>query len=52
LTAPLSGIFAAAGIASLLAWGIAGRLYPRLGDARLKPVAISTFEQPVLEGGP
>ena len=52
LTAPISGIFAAAGIASLLAWGIAGRLYPRLGDARLKPVAISTFEQPVLEGGP
>ena len=52
LTAPISGIFAAAGIASLLAWGIAGRLHPRLGDARLKPVAISTFEQSVLEGGP
>jgi ACDE family multidrug resistance protein len=52
LTAPISGIFAAAGIASLLAWGVAGRLHPRLGEARLKPVAISTFEQPVLEGGP
>lgn len=37
LAAPISGIFAAAGVASLLAWAIAGRLHPRLGDARLKP---------------
>jgi ACDE family multidrug resistance protein len=39
LAAPISGIFAAAGVASLLAWGIAGRLHPRLGEARLKPVS-------------
>ncbi|WP_339106680.1 MFS transporter [Roseovarius rhodophyticola] len=38
LVAPISGIFAAAGAASLLAWGIAGRLHPRLGENRLKPV--------------
>lgn len=38
LAAPISGIFAAAGAASLLAWGIAGRLHPRLGDSRIRPV--------------
>ena len=31
LAAPIAGIFAAAGAASLVAWGIAGRLHPRLG---------------------
>ncbi|MEJ6707729.1 MAG: MFS transporter [Amylibacter sp.] len=39
LVVPISGIFAAAGIACLLAWGIAGRLHPRLGAVRLKPVS-------------
>lgn len=39
LVAPISGIFAAAGVASLIGWGIAGRLHPRLGQARMKPVA-------------
>jgi len=43
LAAPISGIFAAAGVASLLAWGIAGRLHPRLGEARLKPVPSSVL---------
>ena len=38
LVAPISGIFAAAGAASLLAWGIAGRLHPRLGAARIQPL--------------
>lgn len=38
LAAPISGIFAAAGVASLLAWGIAGRLHPRLGETRIKPL--------------
>lgn len=38
LAAPISGTFAAAGAASLLAWGIAGLLHPRLGASRLKPV--------------
>jgi MFS family permease len=38
LAAPISGIFAAVGIASLLAWGIARRLHPRLGVARLKMI--------------
>lgn len=37
LVAPVSGIFGAAGIASLLAWNIAGRLHPRLGESRIKP---------------
>jgi hypothetical protein len=36
LVVPISGIFTAAGVASLLAWGIAGRLHPRLGEARMK----------------
>ena len=39
LAAPISGIFVAAGAASFVAWGIAGRLHPRLGEARLKPAA-------------
>lgn len=38
LVAPISGIFAAAGAACLLAWTIAGQLHPRLGKARLKPL--------------
>jgi hypothetical protein len=37
LVAPITGVFAAAGVASLIAWQIAGRLHPRLGTARLKP---------------
>jgi MFS transporter, ACDE family, multidrug resistance protein len=37
LVAPISGIFAASGLACLVAWGIAGRLHPRLGAARLGP---------------
>ena len=36
LVAPISGIFGAAGGACLIAWGIAGRLHPNLGRARLK----------------
>jgi hypothetical protein len=35
LVAPISGIFAVAGVASLIAWGIAGFLHPRLGANRL-----------------
>ncbi len=34
LAAPLSGIFAAAGVGLLAAWSIAGRLHPRLGAKR------------------
>lgn len=34
--APLSAVFAASGIGLILAWGIAGRLHPRLGQARVK----------------
>ncbi len=37
--APITGVFAATGAACLIAWRIAGRLHPRLGEARLKPVA-------------
>lgn len=35
LAVPISGVFAAAGAACLLAWGISARLNPRLGAARL-----------------
>ena len=43
LVAPISGIFLASGIASLIAFAIAGRLHPRLGESRLKPV-VPTLE--------
>jgi hypothetical protein len=35
LAAPISGVFLASGVASLVAWGIAGRLHPRLGQSKL-----------------
>ncbi len=35
LVAPVSGVFAAAGMACLLAWAVSSRLNPRLGAARL-----------------
>ncbi len=35
LVAPVSGVFAAAGVACLLAWAVSSRLNPRLGAARL-----------------
>ncbi len=38
LVAPISGVFVASGAACLVAWGISGRLHPRLGAARLAPV--------------
>lgn len=34
LAAPISGVFAAAGVGLLAAWSIAGRLHPRLGSRR------------------
>lgn len=37
LAATIWGIFAASGALSLAAWGIAGRLHPRLGAQRLHP---------------
>ncbi|MDB4558987.1 MFS transporter [Amylibacter sp.] len=36
LAAPISGVFAIAGAACFVAWGVAGRLHPRLGKARLR----------------
>ena len=45
LVAPISAIFAAAGAASLLAWGIAGRLHPRLGENRMKPLPPLQLDQ-------
>lgn len=36
LIAPLPGVFMACGAGLWLAWGIAGRLHPRLGRARLR----------------
>ena len=38
LVAPLSGIFAAAGAFSFVAWSISARLHPRLGQGRMKPL--------------
>ena len=40
LIAPLPGVFMACGAGLWLAWGIAGRLHPRLGLARLRLPAI------------
>ncbi len=34
LVAPVSGVFAACGVAMLSAWAVAGRLHPRLGAVR------------------
>jgi hypothetical protein len=36
LVAPLPGVFMACGAGLWLAWGIAGRLHPRLGRARIR----------------
>lgn len=47
LAAPISGIFAAPGAASPLAWGIAGRLHPRLGERRLKPLPPLQIERQI-----
>jgi hypothetical protein len=44
LVAPLSGIFAAAGVASLIAWRLAGKLHPRLGRARPAPDGLDLEE--------
>lgn len=38
LVAPITGVFSVAGAACFLAWGIAGRLHPRLGESRLAPL--------------
>jgi hypothetical protein len=46
LVSPVAGIFAAAGMASLLAWSIAGRLHPRLGQTRLQPQPVKTAQTP------
>jgi MFS transporter, ACDE family, multidrug resistance protein len=40
LAAPLPGVFMACGAGLWLAWGIAGRLHPRLGRARIRMPAI------------
>jgi len=37
LVVPIQGVFAVAGAACLIGWGIAGRLHPRLGAARIAP---------------
>lgn len=38
LVAPIAGVFMATGVAAFCAWGLAGRLHPRLGAARLRPI--------------
>ena len=40
LVAPLPGVFMACGAGLWLAWGIAGRLHPRLGRARIRLPAV------------
>ena len=40
LVAPLPGVFMACGAGLWLAWGIAGRLHPRLGRARIRLPAL------------
>lgn len=41
LVAPLAGIFAAGGLAMVLAWRIAASLHPRLGRARIAPAVLT-----------
>jgi hypothetical protein len=54
VVAPLSSIFAAAGVGLLAAWSIAGRLHPRLGSKRerriqptVKPLEIQAMNDPL-----
>lgn len=42
LVAPLSGAFAAGGAALLATWGLAGKLHPRLGRARISTETVPT----------
>ena len=44
LFAPVSGVFAACGVAMIAAWAVAGRLHPRLGAARDEPVSPEVVE--------
>jgi hypothetical protein len=44
LVAPLAGIFAAGGLAMVVAWRIAGALHPRLGRARIAPAGLTAAE--------
>lgn len=46
LVAPIAGVFAAAGTASLLAWLVAGRLHPRLGQSRLASPPVQAVQAP------
>ncbi len=39
LFSPVSGVFAACGLAMISAWAVAGRLHPRLGAARVSATA-------------
>lgn len=47
LVAPIAGIFVASGAACLVAWGISGRLHPRLGAARMAPIVSVPVRAPV-----
>lgn len=54
LAAPVSGVFAAAGVGLLAAWSIAGRLHPRLGAKRerraqrtIAPLATEAMSDPL-----
>lgn len=49
LAAPISAIFAVSGAACFLAWFVAGKLHPRLGEARLKPVSLMPEPAAVVE---
>lgn len=44
LAAPITGIFALTGAACLLAWSLAGKLHPRLGEARMRPAREDALE--------
>lgn len=41
LFSPVSGVFAACGLAMISAWAVAGRLHPRLGAARAAPLIVA-----------
>ncbi len=51
LFAPITGVFALAGGACFIAWLLAGKLHPRLGKARMRPV-VAEDELPLPEPVP
>ena len=52
LVSPVAGVFGACGFAMFVAYGIAGRLHPRLGAVKLAPSRASGVQSPAPESLP